>query len=156
MPVVAVDYSFRDDSDTEAQVRVWLVITGSPAAAVGRVAAIGARLAALSDAILFKARLSLELELPPSNALQPTANVYRRGFLLFRNGGDVCSLAIPSFRRDLTEAVGDYAGIRVTPASLSGAGLLLPLNQALARTVTPWGDPWPVPFVVGGINGVAE
>jgi hypothetical protein len=121
-PVIVIGLSFRDRDGNQAKSTLYCA-WATPIADVWALAyAVGDRMMAISDALLFKIDLLYRYTIddPPEAAIE--SNIQRKILMLITNSDDeINGIVIPS-PGDVFEVAGSYAGIRLDLASAGAIG----------------------------------
>jgi hypothetical protein len=122
LATIAIDLSFRDRDGNRAKATCYCAVATSTADAWMLAIAIGDRMQALSNAILFKIQLTWRytVDSPAEPAIE--SDIERKILLLVTNEDEeINGIVIPS-PGDIFEAIGAYAGIRLDLATAGAIG----------------------------------
>lgn len=145
-----VTYQFRDDEGNIGEASFWLPMLPSFAVYDSIIIELGARIAALSNALLIGAELRLQYVFTTGPVIIPAKNANRL-LLFYREGAIGYALNVPAARASLPyDTTGTYAGVRLSRDILAASGLLADIEIISQSLVFRNGDPVPTVFVVGG------
>lgn len=150
MSRLPLEFTFIDNNGKTARTGMHMRRPDSIAELDSALLAYAGALSALSSAAILSARWQLFVDGLPTPSIQPGANIYERGVLIFRDGTDYGVLSIPAPRGVLFDMDGPYRDIRISRQTLAMLGVLGPLEAAVASCALPDGTAFPSLYSVGG------
>lgn len=136
--------NLADADGNTRQTSVAVSSVSSLAQATSQINTIANVIEGMSDAVIVKGKLTINLDIGDPDA-ESNGNIWDRLAILLTDGNRYASLSIPAPKASLHwDTMGSYKDIRILPGENSTSELIDDLVDLLAQAVTPTGEPFPV------------